>query len=933
MEFTSFSEAIARTTALTRSDESALLIMGESGLGKSHVLNSVLHEPLAHTVLVRANPGESGLPLAGFAALFDAVRGDHSSNFAQEFSLKSEEPSELFAAAQGFLTALRGLNLSPILALVDDIDAMDTASQAVIGMMAGRLHDTGVRLALTATTINPAGPLSTLPVVHLAPMPPDVTVGIVRRHEPAADESSMRIMARYVRGNPQILCEQLPLLQPDQLTGTAWLTLPPRSTPTVARVSPRIAAEDDPVARIVLDAIALSPVSHVAVLGCVHPDAADVIEDLVDSSVLLQSGPYVRLADSRLRIRLYWSQRACVRRQQHVELAAAAVGVDPHLAAWHASFGTIDTDQVEAVLASAIWLVRRRWIGSAVEFTEHALSRAPNIEDHAESLIRLCSHLILTGEVSLAARYSARARPQPSAPKQSMDLAALKLTAQMIDRQMLVDEEAKAIAAFHSQADQDGASNLLTLATFYRAERWEVDEARRLFGSVQDHLPNVSETTREKIRAMSEILDALDGSAGRKGQCTSVTLARTAPSPPDLLLMQGRALTWRERYADARDVFALVINHPDARDRIWTDLATYAAIGNEIDAGMFRLARTAIDAWGQSSPWINRGSAMHALIRAWRHYSLGETDAAATLIDTVLDRASKESTQAVRARAYALRGAMDLLIGDPEQAVTDLRHVSTLSRRFRNPTLLRHWADYVEACVLTDRNQEAAAAVSALERRLAVHNSRWGALALARCRALAQEGPRSLGLFADAVRMFDHAELPYELGRTLLCFADRQDALGRPGDGRQTRLAALTAFEAAGADSWAGHTARPEAAIGRAGERTLLDRLTSDEQEVAKRVMLGLRTKQIADEIYVSVRTVELRLTHMYRTLGVRSRTELVALLSGSLPRDEVTHARPPVRPADNGGGQVPGTIAAMIVPSPLRRPGTGSGSPSRRGP
>ena len=45
-------------------------------------------------------------------------------------------------------------------------------------------------------------------------------------------------------------------------------------------------------------------------------------------------------------------------------------------------------------------------------------------------------------------------------------------------------------------------------------------------------------------------------------------------------------------------------------------------------------------------------------------------------------------------------------------------------------------------------------------------------------------------------------------------------------------------------------------------------------------VLKGLRNKEIAATLYVSVRTVELRLTRVYRKAGARSRSHLVALLN-----------------------------------------------------
>ncbi len=208
-----------------------------------------------------------------------------------------------------------------------------------------------------------------------------------------------------------------------------------------------------------------------------------------------------------------------------------------------------------------------------------------------------------------------------------------------------------------------------------------------------------------------------------------------------------------------------------------------------------------------------------------------------------------------------------------------LRQVSAASTRFRNPTLLRHWADYTEACVLTGRVQEAAATVTALERRLSVHRSRWGELALLRCRALVETGSAvARALRRQPSRSSSRDELPYELGRTLRCLAIRQAELGMAVESRLTRMAAVAAFEASGAEAWAAHADHPDTAVAAtSGDNQLLDQLSSDERDVAIRVIKGHRNREIAQELFVSVRTVELRLTHIYRTFGVQSRAQLVA--------------------------------------------------------
>jgi DNA-binding CsgD family transcriptional regulator len=56
--------------------------------------------------------------------------------------------------------------------------------------------------------------------------------------------------------------------------------------------------------------------------------------------------------------------------------------------------------------------------------------------------------------------------------------------------------------------------------------------------------------------------------------------------------------------------------------------------------------------------------------------------------------------------------------------------------------------------------------------------------------------------------------------------------------------------------------------------------LSHREVEVLRLVALGYSNKEVADELYISVRTVETHLGRIYRKLGVRSRSELSAYVA-----------------------------------------------------
>jgi DNA-binding CsgD family transcriptional regulator len=67
---------------------------------------------------------------------------------------------------------------------------------------------------------------------------------------------------------------------------------------------------------------------------------------------------------------------------------------------------------------------------------------------------------------------------------------------------------------------------------------------------------------------------------------------------------------------------------------------------------------------------------------------------------------------------------------------------------------------------------------------------------------------------------------------------------------------------------------------------SVLDQLTAAERLVAERVAHGLTSRAIAEELFVSPRTVDAHLTHIYRKLDINTRARLAGLVT------EQTHLR-----------------------------------------
>jgi DNA-binding CsgD family transcriptional regulator len=782
----------------------------------------------------------------------------------------------MFAAAHDLISLIQGFKLAPTLLMVDDIDSADAQSLALIGIMAGRLAGTGLRLVMTASTIEGGSPLAAIPTIRLSPLHTADLVELGESYAVDADVSTLRILARFSAGNPRVLVETLRLVDPEQLTGATWLMLPPRFNHALRQIAAPQLESLTESQREILGFASLAPLWHVGAIADAGLETADEVEDLVNAGILRRQGPFVCFNDDRLRTYIHWSSDTHARRERHAALEQTHLAHDDALAAWHRSFTVYDKTGIDDLLRGATELVRLHRLDGAVELAERALRKSDRIEDHLPRVIDLCEELLRAGEVTLAARYSRPVRPDAVESIHALRLASFGLVAQMFQYQRIADDEVRALVGLHAQADPGGAARLLTLAACFRAERWETDESRSLLQDFPHVEDRVDPATARLIAAIRAGVDAIEGSP-RLEPMTLAQMADVKLHSPAELLIQAYLLTQLERYDDARLMLTTVLNHPRSVDHIWTNLARFALITNELSAGQFRRARAAIESWSDDTPGISRRSSLFTYVHAWRCSTLGRIDEAADHIEQCLALASQEGSPAARAKALALRGTLALVTGDPETAVVVMRQVSGFAGRFRNPTLLRHWPDYVEACHLTGRHREAEAVVAALERRLETHQSRWGQLALARARATVTPDDTAIPAFTAALAMFGHNESPYERARTLSAMADRQSALGLAHEARRTRSIMMEAFDAAGVIGWPGLKVADPAAD---EEENLLMLLSEEELAIARQVQEGMRNREIAESLYLSVRTVELRLTHIYRTLGVRSRSHLVAELA-----------------------------------------------------
>lgn len=215
---------------------------------------------------------------------------------------------------------------------------------------------------------------------------------------------------------------------------------------------------------------------------------------------------------------------------------------------------------------------------------------------------------------------------------------------------------------------------------------------------------------------------------------------------------------------------------------------------------------------------------------------------------------------------------LDVLQGRADEAASVLAQLS--------PSLPAEWLEWASclrarASLATDMANEPA--------KFAAAFAAPASGPLAEVRALVADGVRSGGeeRFRQAIALAEQHELPIEAAEARMWWASLPGADPRSAD------LAMATLQRCGSRGWETRL-RAAAAIVPAvpvpAADPALDALSQAERRVAEAVARGLTNREVADHLYLSVKTVDFHLQQMYRKLGIRSRTELAVRMAGYLP-------------------------------------------------
>jgi DNA-binding NarL/FixJ family response regulator len=196
---------------------------------------------------------------------------------------------------------------------------------------------------------------------------------------------------------------------------------------------------------------------------------------------------------------------------------------------------------------------------------------------------------------------------------------------------------------------------------------------------------------------------------------------------------------------------------------------------------------------------------------------------------------------------------------------------------FREPGYSRSHLDYVSALVAFGRIADAER-FTAYTRDLGEASGRQSTVMVANTgrallEAVAGRAREAQAVIADSLAWYDRSPLRFDRARTLLIAGRIHRRARAKGLANEALQEAHDQFAAFGATAWAGQA---EAELLRVNLRpTAASALTASERRVAELAAAGLANREIAQQAFLSVKTVEANLARSYRKLGIRSRAEL----------------------------------------------------------
>ena len=939
-----------RIAAARSGGGSLLLVEATAGLGKTRLLQAVRDgarqggmqvltargselERDFQFALVRQlfEPPVAGADAATREGLLEGAAAFAAPVLGLETRSRDGESERATVGVDASFAALHGLywlvfNLAesaPLLLAVDDAHWADASSLRFLKFLLPRLEELPVLLAVAARPAEP-GAHPTL----VAELTSDPAAGVLRPGPLSRPAVAVLVRDSLSADAADEFCDACqdatggnPFMLRELLAELAAAGVPPTAaqSPRVREVAPatisralllRLARLPEAAAALARAVAVLGEGAALrqaaALAGLEGVTAAEAADALAGAGVLERGRP-LRFVHPLIRNAIYSDLASAKKAAAHAEAARllASEGAGPDRVAVHllATEAEGDTGTVEALRAAAKSALERGAPEGAVTYLRRALEEPPRGDARPDLLLEL-------GTAESRMYDFASIEHLTAAFEQGDDPTVKVSAARLLGQALLTSGRMSEVFEVLDQAIALAAASDPELALEVEAE---------LLASGQIMYALTPVTIAERVGRHGDIEGRTPGErkllavkafeAARADAAAGGRLARRALAEGDILTEHPTdsplfySLAFALIYADLLDLADRVFEEALADARARGSIFGFAAVscmrsyvaylrGGLPDAEAE--ARNAIDAQGvQAGVLLPRAVAclIDPLVER------GELDAAGEALAGI--GAESGPLDAIyHGWLVASRGRLRVARGQLKEGVEDFLAYGAAGERFSYGTGITFpWRSSAALALLVSGEREEARRLAREELELYRDSGIARGLGVAlRALGLVEGGEKGIELLRRAVDALEGSSARLEHARALADLGAALRRANRRAEAREPLRAALDLAHRCGATALMDRARRELAATGAKPRKlvfTGVDSLTASERRIAEMAAAGRRNRDIAQALFVTVKTVETHLFHAYQKLDITSRQDLPRALSGAAAEAPGSHDQP----------------------------------------
>jgi DNA-binding CsgD family transcriptional regulator len=897
-------ERLDAMLAQARDGQSAVLVInGEPGIGKTELLRYAARQASGlRTTEIEGIQAEMELPFAGIHRLcgpmFDRLEllaEPQQDALRVALGVSSGDAPDRFLVAVGVLNLLSATaEERPLLCLVDDAQWLDAVSVEALGFVARRLVAEPIAMIFSLREPATTRALDGLPELSLEGLDePDARTLLSRVVPGRLDERVRDRIIAETGSNPLALVELSQRMSLSERAG--GFTLPgvgDLPSQLEERYLRRVAELPEATQHLILLAAA-EPLGDPLLLWRAAERLSIVPGALAPATEagLLEIDDRVRFHHPLMRSAVY--RAASLDELQRAHNALAEVS-DPEIAAdrraWHRALAAAEPDEGLAadLERSAGGAQSRGGLAAAAALLERATALTPDQTIQARRALAAAETSFQAGDFDAAQRLLATAESGPLDDFQRARAALLR-------------GHAAVVSAYGNEAAP------LLVEAAKQLEPFDVSLARRACLTAWS-----AAVTAHHLGGQGVLLEV----------CRAVrALPPLPPKPHPLdLVIEAFALLITEGHAvampmlkragkevlqlSAEDVLRWGWQVGGVRSAMWDDdaIAVYERQARLVrDAGALAELPIHLQALALERAWNGDLSGAERLIAESESISTstgnevppfallrilalrGREADAVPMIQVVIEEGTARGQGIAVMVAYWAAAVLYNGLGRYDEAAAAAGEVVT------NGILpyLSMWAAFelVEASVRVGDMEAAGNALNKLAATTLPAGSGFARGIEARCRALLADGDAAEESYREAIVQLDRAGVRIELARAHLLYGEWLLRERRLREARERLHAAEEMFADIGMEAFAERARGQLAAAGAKPRKRPLDAredLTPQEELIAQLARDGLTNVAIGARLFLSPRTVEWHLRHVFSKLGIRSRRQLQTVLQAS---------------------------------------------------